>query len=138
VCCGGLLSSFYSLDRLVPGEVCMETPRTTFRRIRSIFPPRLRRPGTRPGSADPWVGPPNTAFGCEIGKWTIGLILKVSHKVTTVCSAKLALLSLCNAGCDLLCILLHSLVFSPCIFSRVPAYHNSPKLVKMVRVKSLF
>jgi hypothetical protein len=54
---GGGLLSFYILDRSVPGEVCMETPGTAFRRIRSIFPLRLSRLGTHPGSADPGVRP---------------------------------------------------------------------------------
>jgi hypothetical protein len=44
-----------------------------------------------------------------------------------------ALESVCNAGCDLLCILLRSLVHFLGIYSWVPAYHDSPKLVEMVR-----
>ena len=41
----------------------------------------------------------------------------------------------CVAGCDLLCILLCSLVLSLSIYSWVSAYHDSQKLVKMIRVK---
>ena len=64
--CGG---PFIAWRGRFPGEIRAGTLVTDVGMAVATFLPKLRGPGTHPGSADPWVGPLSTVFTWEFGRW---------------------------------------------------------------------
>ena len=100
----------------------------------ATFLPKLRGPGTRPGSAGPTLPPLPTDFCRETGEWVLLIIRRCRgfiHQFALLCGPFVSVMQ----GWILCAIMLRLLSIFVLIRVWVPAIQESPKVMETVRNK---
>ena len=141
MCCEGLPTSFYSLDRSVPVRIkygnIWEPPNVDktilIAKARVIW--RQHGAGRPCGSAGPRVSPPAPPFVLDTAKWAPNLCMLVPGLCLSVFSVKWAHF-VGETWDEIFCVFFSVFTCVFLIFHQwVPADHNSPKLLELVIIK---
>ena len=141
MCCEGLPTSFYSLDRSVLAGNKYGNIEHHLRVDKNELPAKTeadwRQHGAgRPcGSAGPWASPLTPPFILDTAKWAPNLCMSVPGLCSSVFSVKWAHFE-GETRDGIFCVFFSAFTCVFIIFHQwVPADHNSPKLVELVRIK---